>query len=268
MVLSVAKYFKIYNMFLRYSLMQNLAYPVNFMIGLIIEFGYQASYIISIFLIYTQTDLIGGWNRNEILLLLGIDILVSEFITGAVVIFNTRELPLKINSGDIDMQLIKPINSQFLLTLGRPYFPSLLSTIAGFVLIVYAYNLLNIVPDLAALLGSITFFISGMIILYSFLTIIATFSFYFPDSNFIPKIGERFIYSFTGRPHTIYSGFVKFILFFIIPIVYVSSFSASALINGPEMKYLLFSVGISMTFLIASILFWNYSIKKYSSASS
>jgi len=86
----------------------------------------------------------------------------------------------------------------------------------------------------------------------------------------IDNITELF-YAFyeTGRyPVTIYRGVVRALLTFIIPIAFVTTFPATALLGRLDQSTAWTGVIFAIVFFIASNRFWNFAIRHYSSASS
>lgn len=266
---TVKKYLHLYWIGFKYSMQSSMAYKGNFIVCILVELVYQVAYFAFFGIIITQTKGIAGWGTNEMLILLGYNTIMSELITGMFIVWNTRELPRKIWNGELDRVLLKPIHPLFSLTLGTPYFPSFLSSITGVILVFIGFLNLNIALSLGNLIVSVLFFTFGYIIVSSILIIFSLFTFFFQDTWTLPRIGERVAYSFTTLPHNIFTGALKFIFFLIVPVVYVSSFSADALFNKSINYYMLLISGLlSVTFVLLILLVWKLAIKNYSSASS
>ncbi len=246
-----------------------MAYSGNFIVCLLVELVYQGAHFAFFGIIISQTMSIAGWGVNEIIILIGFDTIMSELITGMFIVWNTREIPKKIWSGELDRVLLKPIHPLFSLTLGTPYFPSFVSSLTGVILVIVGFQNLDITLNIVNLMSSILFFIFGYIIVSSILVIISLLTFFFQDTWTIPRIGERIAYSYSALPHNIFTGTLKFIFFLIIPVVYVSSFSADALFNKSiDYSILLISGLLAILFILLIQLVWALAIKNYSSASS
>ncbi len=86
----------------------------------------------------------------------------------------------------------------------------------------------------------------------------------------IDNITELF-YAFyeAGRyPVTIYRGFVRVLLTYIVPIAFVTTFPASALLGRIDQTTTLVGFIFAIGSLIASNRFWNFALRYYASASS
>ncbi|MEI7579967.1 MAG: ABC-2 family transporter protein [bacterium] len=251
---------------IKYSILRDLTYWQNFIICVVIEILYQAAFLTFFGVIILQTGNIAGWGVNELIVLLGIDTITSELLTGLIIVNNSRELPAKIWSGELDHVLLRPIHPLFNLMLGRPYFPSIIGALTGFIIIAIGLIRLNYFPGIMSIIGAATVFSSGFLIVFSIVTIFSLLTFFFNDTSTLPRIGERLVYSFSSRPHSIFSGFLKTIFFFILPIVYVSSITSETLRTGIEFQYLISAVILAIIFLFITQLFWKVAIKRYTSA--
>lgn len=255
-------------MFVRYAAQIHITYWRNFVICIIVEMFYQGIYLAFFAVILSNIKTISGWGPYEIMILLGIDTITSELTTAMVIALNTRQIPKMIWLGELDLILVRPINPLFYITLGKPYFPSFVSSLTGFILIYFGLKGINVSLTLSGIIGSSLFFIFGFIIIYSILVFFSLITFFFQDSTVFPRIGERIAYSFTSRPHDIFTGFFKILFFVLVPVVYVSSFSAKSLTRGVDWQYL----GLAFTLAIISLMvinfIWEKAIKNYTSASS
>jgi len=217
--------------------------------------------------VYSQLDSIGGWNYEEVLFLNGITILSSQIMLAVAFVFNIYRLPFNIRKGDIDFMLLKPMNSQFTITLGKVYFGGLVGTLTGMVLIIVAYLNLDIVlTPLTVIVGLVTF-ICGQIIYYSIVVSVSSLSFKFVNNNVFPKLAQR-LTRFGRYPHTIYNGFSQKILLTMLPVMFISSIPASIFLHGINWVYLVTAIITAIISLSVSNMIWNYMIRFYTSASS
>lgn len=268
MIKTIKKYLRMYLILVKYAAQENLAYWQNFLIGILVELFYQIAFLVFFAVIISQTKTIAGWGPGEIIVLLGIDTFTSELLVGMIMVKNTREIPNKIWSGELDGILLEPIHPLFTLSLGKPYFPSFVSAIPGFFLIWYGVAKLGVTFTWLGIFGSIYFFVLGFIMLTTMVTNFSLLTFFFQDTKNLPRIGERIAFSLTSRPHDIFNGFLKFVFFIILPVVYASSFSTKVLLSGIDWKYFIIVTILTGFSLIFTNWLWGKAIKNYSSASS
>ena len=116
--MNLKKYLKVYTKFLHTSLASELEYKTNILIDLIAAIF---SLIGSIFLlsIFFQNDgSIGGWEFEQALIIQGIYTILNG-ITNTWFNPNLTEIVKHIREGTLDFVLLKPIDSQFFISLKK-----------------------------------------------------------------------------------------------------------------------------------------------------
>ena len=116
--MNLSKYFKVYTKFLFTSLASELEYKTNILIDLITAI---LSLIGSIFLlsIFFQNNVsIGGWEFKQALIIQGIYTVLNG-ITNTWFNPNLTEIVKHIREGTLDFVLLKPIDSQFFISLKK-----------------------------------------------------------------------------------------------------------------------------------------------------
>jgi len=269
MVLTVIKkHLIIYRLYMKYGFILATVYRFSFFVQIFVELGYQVASVTVFWIYFSNASSIAGWSFPQMLVLNGINIIFSGFIVGGIMVFNLRQLPRKIKDGDIDLVLVKPINSLFQLSLGMPYFTGYLSCLPGFGLIAYGLHALNIMPSVLEVLMTVIVISCGCIIGYSIFVMVSALAFKFINLTTLPRIAERILFRFTSYPHDVYQGVIRSIFTFVLPVVFMSSVPASFLFKGVDWSFVLQGVVLSSLFLYITIKFWNRMILYYSSASS
>jgi ABC-2 type transport system permease protein len=265
---AIKKYLKIYIAFLKFSIIFSTTYRFSFIIQLFVEFGYQAVVIFFFRIIYGNVQSIAGWSYYEILFFLGLNVITSEILLAICYIRNLDELPYQISRGNIDMALTKPINTLFNLSLSKPYFSAITSSISGVFLMIYSFSKLNLPLSIANFLQGVLLLSCGFIIAYSILVIFSSLSFVFINTTKIPEIAENIIVNYKENPHQVYQGIVRIIFFYIFPVVFLTSIPATAFLQGVGLNYIALALSLAAIFLFLAIKLWDNMIKHYSSASS
>jgi ABC-2 type transport system permease protein len=265
---TIKKYLKIYRVLLKYSLIQSTAYRASFFVEVLVELGYQIMFIIFFRVLFGHITEIAGWSYYEILFLAGLNVFFSEVLWGMVFVFGLSRLPEDIKNGSVDIALLKPLNPLFNLTLSKPYFTSLVAAPLGLYLMGYSAAQLHRAISITDIFFGTVIFCCGMVIAYSVSVILSSVSFRFLNIASFPQIIERTLDVYTRNPHTLYKGSLRIILFFIVPMVFVSSIPSSTILRGVEFQYVFLGLGLAAIFLCAAILTWNRMIRYYSSASS
>ena len=72
-----------------------------------------------------------------------------------------------------------------------------------------------------------------------------------------------------GRfPVNIFPAWVRAVLTFVVPIAFITTVPASVLLGRLGGEFVLFSLGVAAILFTASVLFWRFAVRHYSSASS
>lgn len=217
-------------------------------------------------LIFGQVDSIAGWTKNEALVL---SVTGSMFnsILWFFVIPSVLDFGEKIRKGDFDFYLLRPVNSQFLISISRFEFDNYLRV---FVMILLLYKL---VPQAGVfigplnILGFILLLGFGLIIYYSFFFMITTLGFWLINMESLEDLFDTAITM--GRyPTDIFNGAVRAFFFFIIPMAFVATFPVQVLLGKAGFELVFVGLVTAVIFLFLSGHFWNFALKHYSSASS
>jgi ABC-2 type transport system permease protein len=261
------RYLKIYRYLIKFAAIQETTYRLGFFLELLVKFIYAAVVVLSARVLFWNVNEVAGWNFYEMLVLLGLNIIFCEIVLGLAFVHNLRSLPGKIAKGELDLILTKPLNSQFVVSLWRPYFALLPSLIPGFALIYLGFNLGGFTLNLLLVPPFLVIFSSGMIIAYSVGMIISTLSFWLINATPLPQLAEHLIF-LAERPYSLFAGAWRVVFLIILPIAFMVSFPAQTLLGDFSWWWVPTSLVLAAIFLKSSSLFWQLGLKHYQSASS
>ena len=264
--MAIKKYLKIYGALLKYALMVSTAYRVNFIVELIVELGYAMGRFIFIIVLYQVVDNIAGWGLEEMVLFSGLHMATTNTLLGMTIIENLREIPRKIKDGEIDLVLMKPIDSMFMLTLGKPYFTSSISALTGLLIAIYAATQLDTIFNPWHFFLAVLMTILGVVLGYCVLVLFACLSFVFTNAETLIHIPEVIIFYYKGNPHQVYTGVFKYIFWLVLPVVFMASIPAQTYIKGADLWILLVEIVLTGIFVFLTGKVWKYMIRHYSSA--
>jgi ABC-2 type transport system permease protein len=172
-----------------------------------------------------------------------------------------------IQKGTLDFVIIKPASSQFLATLTACSPLKSLDIILGFALIVCGLYRQSYTPGPLEIATFTLMLVSGALIVYSLWLLLVTLAFWFVRVDNFTEIFSTFFEA--GRfPVSVYRGWVRVVLTFIVPIAFLTTFPAASLLGRISPLYPSVSVILAAALLVISHRFWNYAIRFYSSASS
>lgn len=260
------RYLRLLVLFLKNSVQVEMEYRANFFSNVALSGLWMIARLVSVLAFFEHRDTIGGWSFEEVLIVIGLFNLFAGFID-AVLRPNIDRIVEHIQKGTMDFILTKPVNSQFLASLRHFVIWNFVDCILGFGVVVYALARLHRVPSPAEIGLFVILLIAGMVIVYSMWMALVTMAFWFVR---VANIAELFTTFFqAGRfPVTVYTGWIRIMLTFVVPIAMLTTFPAASLLGRLVWTYALTSVGMAVILLTASGAFWNYAVRHYSSASS
>lgn len=260
------RYFKLLLILSRYSLLRELEYRVNFVTNVVMSFCWMIWAILSTTILFQFRPQIGDWSYYEVLIVIALFFI----FTGVMEAFfrpNLTAIVKQIRDGTFDFVLQKPINSQFYASLRSLVIWRLFDIGAGVVIIAYALGQLDLAPTPGQVLVFVVMVGLAVVILYSIWLMMATLAFWFIKIDNMPEL--FFAFYEAGRfPVSIFRGWLRAFFTFVIPLAFVTTVPASALLGQLETSLLpvgfIFAVGL---FIVSNRL-WNVAIRSYSSASS
>lgn len=243
-----------------------MMYKENFIIWSFVTVGWFILNIVFYQIIYLNVDEIAGWEKPQVLILLGF-YFIFDFILWGLLWQNMRQIPEKINQGTMDLELIKPINHQFLLSfkhIGNDDFNSL---IFGAVTIIYAMNIGEIHPSLLDIILSLLALSVAVVYIYSAWFSSMCIAFWFDRIDNLHFLFPGFR-QFWRIPRPFYKGIVRGILTFVIPATLITTVPTQFLLKKPTLSLFLLLIIFAFGTLKFSSWFFKIAVKRYSSASS
>lgn len=229
-----------------------------FIIGKTIRFFF---YLTLLFIVLRQTKVLAGYNLNQIIIFFLIfeiiDIVGQLFFRGIYFFRN------EVITGHFDLTLVKPANVLFQVLTAQT---DLLDT-PLLIIVFYLFTKLNFQLTLANLILFIFLFVSGFILITAIHIIVASIGVITTEVDHVIWI-YRDLSLMCRVPIDIYLDSVRNILTFIIPMAIIFTFPAKALMGLLAWPWLIYSLIASCLFLFISLKFWQFSLTKYSSASS
>lgn len=279
-------YAAVFFMFLRNSMVRDLSFRSNFWIECISSLSWVIMNLGFYLLIFRYTNSIGnetGWGEYEFFVFLATTLLVNSLVQ-MFFMPNIQEFSELIRTGKLDFALLKPIDTQFLVSFEKVNFPSMANFMFGLVLMgVSLYQLTHrevnpIELNAGMVVMYILFLLCGVAILYSLMIVLAASSIWLGRNTSLYDFWF-YITSFSRYPMEIYNSgglgiTLQLIFTFVIPILIVVNVPARIMaqpfgVSSSQMWllpiYMLAATGLS---LYASRWVFKMSLKSYRSASS
>lgn len=260
------KYLKVYRTLLILNFATLNAYRGAFINSSLNTIIWGSFSIIIIFLLTSKASSIYGWTANELYILAGLYNIVIGFFH---MLFsrNFERFSRVINLGQLDTILIKPLDSQFLLSFWFINYTSLIRIFLGIGTIVYILTIFDKPFNFLSLFLFIPLCILSLIMLYSIWFIICTLLIWFTNlSNLIDLLYE--VNSVARFPQEMYRGFGQTVLLFLFPLTILLTTPAKSLLSRLTFFDVLITLILSLSLLVVSRAFWKFALRFYTSASS
>jgi ABC-2 type transport system permease protein len=263
---TLKRYGRLVFLFWKFSILKELEYRVNFITNAFMSVFWLAWGVIGATIFFAHRDEIGGWSYYQVLVVLG---LFSMF-TGIMEAFfrpNIMEMIEAVREGTFDFVLVKPVNSQFYSSFHSLTLWRLADILAGAAVIVYALSKLGVVPTPMQMAAFAVLMVIALILVYCLWLAMMTMSFWFIKVDNLAELFYSF-YEAARFPITVYGGVLRGVLTFIIPIAFITTFPAAALIGLLEPQMIALGAALALFLLFATNRLWNFAIRSYASASS
>lgn len=275
-------YLAVFLMFARNSLVREMMFRANFLIELVSSFSWSLMNLAFYALVYNLMERegrsdIAGWSQYEFFVFIATTIFVNSLVE-ALFMENAEELSELTRTGGLDFALLKPIDTQFLVSLRKISLTGFtkLILVAGLL----AYSLPRIeglrVTPLQVVLY-LLYVALGVMILYSVMIALAATSIWLGRNQSLYDFWF-YITNFSRYPMEIYDGPygtpLRHIFTFIVPILVVinvpATIMAKPLTAGTTERLLLAAFAIVATIASLAISRWifNRALLSYRSASS
>ena len=109
--------------------------------------------------------------------------------------------------------------------------------------------------------------LAGIAMVYSFMMVLATFTFWFVKLDNILVIFNTMFGNAGSWPITIYPGWLRVSLTFIIPIAFAVTVPSEALLGRVTWQNVLLTFALATLFVLVARKFWTYAIRHYTGAS-
>ncbi len=278
-------YIQVFATFAKNSLIRNMMFRTNFVLESISSASWALMNVGFYLIVFEHTNSIGrdtGWEKYEFFVFLGTTWLINAIVQ-AFFMPNAEEFSELIRTGGLDFALLKPIDTQFLVSFRKVEWSSLANVLFGLVLLAYGVSHLvgrsthpwQIEPITWLLYPVFVF--CGVTILYSLMTCLAATSIWLGRNQTLYDFWF-YITNFSRYPSEIYEtgwGLPLWGIFtFAIPVLVVVNVPARLLAqpltprSPSEWALAAYTLLATVASLLASRWVFQRALRSYRSASS
>lgn len=262
------KYIKLYLNFIKNSFRRETMYRFNFFVSMFtVVLGYVSNILFYHFLYDAGIENISGWTRYQIYILLA-SVWIIDSIFGGIFFFNLIKIPSKVKNYELDAILTKPVNSIFMIALRQCNFGLFAGVFFGIGFLIYSLIQGNIHFQLANLIYYVILILCSVMILFSILFMMITFSLRFVRIQGLIQMFWSMM-DIGKNPHSMYPNSLRMCFVFIIPAITIYNLPAQVLMDGryiPGMDIVsasLTAIVIAIALMAIAILYFKRSLKFY-----
>lgn len=264
--MNLGRYFKVWMAQLRYSMVREMMFKINFLIWLVTEMMWFSLQLIFVEVVYGHVEEVAGWSHYEMILLVGVNHWIQQ-IFQAFFMVNFFNLPELIRTGKLDFYLAQPMSPQFLIST-RLFEPgALINAAFGLAVVGYAAYHLHLNITLLGVGLFLLFSILGVMIHYSLLLTMVTLSFWIVRSQGL-IYGYYNLFQISRLPRQAFKGVVRVIFTFALPMLLVANMPSEALLGRMNGKLLGLMICLAFGFFMGTRTLFKRGLRAYGSASS
>ena len=247
------------------SIAAEMEYRANFIIAFVSSALSLGASVFTLRLFFMHGATLGGWTWVQALVVMGIFTILQGFST-AVLQPNLNRIVEHVREGTLDFVLLKPIDSQFWLSLRRVSPWGVPDMLLGAVLIGLGATHSPITA--LAILALLASLITSFLILYSLWFLMATTTIWFVQIYNVTEVLRGLLDAGRFPIDAFPQGAYRIVFTFIVPVAFMTTMPARALLGAATLTSLLTAASIALGLLLATRLFFKFALRYYTSASS
>jgi ABC-2 type transport system permease protein len=262
---NVRRSFKVILELARMQLSSSMVYRFSFwgaFLGDLVLFLIQLLF----FGVITRNGSIGDWNIYHLTVFVGTFIALDGFYM-ATYFFGTIGLPYKIQSGGLDLAIVKPVNTLIYVTFGNLNMGSFGLGFVGLGISFYGGVMLGAITA-AAVLQYLVILSLMYWLMYALMLCLRCASFWLVKTNAFNEMENTMVdFSFKLPAPAIQGGW-KIILFIVLPYGLMANMPAKALFGSFGAAEWTMSISTCILFMLLALGLWKLGMSRYDSASS
>lgn len=263
--------------FFRNALIREMMFQGNFLIQIITRGFWFFAQIALFEIIFRKVPSINGWDRDQYFAFMATGMLINSIVE-SFFMPNCANLSEQIRTGRLDFALVKPIDSQFLVSLERINLAMISQLLLAVALLTRSLYRIGEPISAFQMIMYLGFIAVGVLFFYSMMIITACTSILFGRNQGLYDFWF-YITVFARYPRSIYDGedgsrweggeMLQFGFSYVLPILLVVTVPARIIIDNLQTPYFAaIAAASALIGLILSRFVFNWSLSHYRSASS
>jgi ABC-2 type transport system permease protein len=250
--------------FARLAVLNEVQYRVNFYLQLVQSAVAVGTALAVLALVFRWTGVLGGWTRDELLVVLGVHVGIGGLVQTAVQPNMTR-LMEDIRQGTFDFALLKPVDTQLLVSVRELRVWHLTDVMVGAVLIAVGV-VRSGGTDVLGVLAFAATLVTGALLIYCTWLAITVGAFWLVRMNFVVELFDG-LYQAGRWPVTIYPGWLRVGFTVLVPLAFAVTVPAQALTDRLTAGTAAVALGFTAAVVLLTRRWWRFALRHYAGAS-
>jgi len=262
----VIRYLRLIRTQLRVSVATAMQYRADFLVEGVMSLYWLGWNLLPLFILYADRETVAGWDRASALVVIAWFIVLRGLLEG-LVNPSLVDVVERIRTGSFDYMLLKPADTQFLVSTSRFSPWRIVDVLGGFALVVYAFVQLGRAPTVGDVAAGLILLGAGALVMYSLWIMIASASFWVVRLDNLTFLLSA-VFDTARWPVQVFRGAWRFLFTFVLPLALMTTYPAKAILGDIGLRTALACIAGAAALTLVSRLVWRAAIRNYTSASS
>lgn len=262
------RYLRLLKLFFSTALLKEASFRGDFLIKILYTAINLTGTIGGIAILFTNTNSLNSWTFADTLALSGVYyfILASKNLFVGPSLGSLAGMDGELWTGGFDLTLLRPIETQFYVST-RYWSPlNLFDVVVGIAVMVLGVAQMPGGISITSCLMFVWAIFNALLLLYSILLSLSSLAFWYAGSPMLSIFDN--IMQMGRFPVNVYQKPVQLVLTWVVPVAFIVSIPAEALVGRASLPYLFGGSLLAAALLVLASLFFKQAVKKYASASS
>jgi ABC-2 type transport system permease protein len=256
---------RLFGLFFRVGALNELQYRANFAIQVFQSAVSLGTGLAVIALVFSQTNRLNDWTQPELIVVMGVHILMGGVIR-TLIQPNMERLMTDVREGTLDFILTKPEDAQVLVSIREVKIWQAVDVVIGLIVLGVGVAQVQASIGLVQALAFAVALLLGASMIYCFWLILTTGAFWIVRMDEIHELFDG-IYQSGRWPVTIYPGWLRISLTYLVPIAFAVTVPAEAITSRLTVDTLLIAAAFAVVLLFVARAWWRFGLRHYSGAS-
>lgn len=257
---------QIFSVNFRNNLGREIYYRQNFVAGFLLDMSWYGLELVFFKFLYSHTSSIAGWTQQQTQFLLGF-FFIADGLFSFLFSRNFWNFVGLIHRGELDLYLLKPVNTIFLTLTRSLAISSLFSMVFGLLVLLRAAPEAGFSGSLLAWVQLLAWVAAATAVQFVFRFVMVVLVFW-SERGWVWGRLYYSLYSLASKPDTMFPSIVRGVLLTILPFAWTAAMPTRALLGSLNALEWISLVGVlfGMSFLGRAL--WFRGLRRYQSASS